>query len=65
MAEITVYRDTPKRGETDARWCAYASAQGHVHQGTTGHFTPGEAAAALGADKAEQDHWNARFPHHG
>jgi hypothetical protein len=65
MAEITVYRDTPKPGETDARWCAYVAANGHVQSGTTGHATPGEAAAAVGADEAEQDTWNTRFPHHG
>jgi len=65
MAEITVYRDDPKRGETDARWCAYAAAHGHVQRGTTGHATPGEAAAAVGADATEQAFWNATFPHHG
>ena len=65
MPTITVYRDTPKRGETDARWCAYAASNGHVVRNTTGHMTPGEAAAAVGADEAEQASWNAYFPHHG
>lgn len=65
MPDIRVYRDTPKPGETDARWCAYAAVDGHVRQGTTGHATPGEAAAAVGAEAQEQAAWDARFPHHG
>ena len=44
---ITVYRDTPKRGETDAKWCAYRSEYGHVVAITTGHETPELARAAL------------------
>lgn len=64
MSTITVYRDTPKPGETDARWCAYASANGHVQRNTTGHATPGEAAAAVGGDEAEQAYWNGAFDSH-
>jgi hypothetical protein len=45
---ITVYRDQPKRGETDAGWCAYRSFNGHVMQSVAGKMTPAEAYAAVG-----------------
>jgi len=48
--EIRSYRDTPKRGETDAKWCAYiVESNGHiVRPGTCGHETEDEARAAMG-----------------
>lgn len=46
--KITVYRDQPKRGETDAGWCAYRSVNGYVMQNVTGKMTPAEAYAAVG-----------------
>lgn len=41
--QITVYRDTPKRGETDAKWCYYVSSNGHIVKCDIGFET--EAAA--------------------
>lgn len=48
--EIKSYRDTPKHGETDAKWCAYAiNPNGHITlPGTIGHETEAEARAAMG-----------------
>jgi len=48
--EIRSYRDTPKRGETDAKWCAYiVGSDGHIKGvGTSGHETEAEARAAMG-----------------
>lgn len=44
MQKITTYRDTPKRGETDAGWCGYITEpNGHILTITTGHES--EAAA--------------------
>lgn len=53
--EIRSYRDTPKRGETDAKWCAYEiQPNGHiVRAGVSGFETEREARAALGETKAE------------
>jgi ADP-ribose pyrophosphatase YjhB (NUDIX family) len=45
--EIKSYRDTPKRGETDAKWCAFRSENGHVIESTVGHETEEEARAAV------------------
>ena len=42
------YRDQPKRGETDAGWCGYASnKEGHIVRQTAGHTTEEAALAAL------------------
>lgn len=39
-----VYRDTPKAGESDAKWCVVlTSANGHVHEVFTGFETKAEA----------------------
>ena len=46
---ITVYRDTPKRGETDARWCFTVSRDGHIICVATGFET--EAAAREAAEQ--------------
>ena len=48
--DIRSYRDTPKRGETDAKWCAYVvEPNGHIiRPGTSGHETEAEARAAMG-----------------
>ncbi len=45
---ITVYRDQPKRGETDAGWCAYRAVEGHIVAMAAGKMTPAEAYAAVG-----------------
>lgn len=45
--DIHVYRDQPKRGETDAKWCGYLSMDGHVIEHTTGHETEEEAREHL------------------
>lgn len=52
---IFSYRDTPKRGETDAKWCAYTvQPNGHITRpGVIGYETEREARAALG-ETAEQ-----------
>ena len=50
--EVRSYRDTPKRGETDAKWCAYvAGDHGHIINGssTSGHDTEQEAREAAAA----------------
>lgn len=44
--QIHVYRDTPKRGETDAKWCWYISIDGHVRQGGTNCETREDATEA-------------------
>lgn len=46
--EIRSYRDDPKRGETDAKWCAYRSIDGHIVERTTGHETEEAARTAVG-----------------
>jgi hypothetical protein len=45
---IRVWRDDPKRGETNARWCASASVDGHVVAVTTGHESMVAAWDAIG-----------------
>lgn len=56
MPRIITYRDTPKRGETDAKWCGYiVEDNGHiVRPGTLGHETEQEAYNALAAGLVEQ-----------
>ncbi len=49
--DIHSYRDQPKPLETDAKWCAYRSIDGHVVQITTGHETEEAARAAVGEKK--------------
>jgi hypothetical protein len=44
---ITTYRDTPKSGETDAKWCGYISANGHITVQTTDHETQHDARIYL------------------
>lgn len=44
---ISTYRDTPKVGETDAKWCGYISSNGHVTTLTTGHETQHDARIHL------------------
>jgi hypothetical protein len=52
---ITIYRDTPKRGETDAKWCWYRSVNGHITEGGIGHETREEARlAAVGSGPASR-----------
>ena len=49
MIDIKSYRHEPKRGETpDNKWCAYASRDGHIIEGshTSGHDTEQEARDA-------------------
>lgn len=46
--DIHSYRDQPKIHETDAKWCAYRSIDGHVVEQTTGHNTEDEARKAVG-----------------
>jgi hypothetical protein len=50
--DIRFYRDDPKRGETDAKWCAYVvEPNGHIlRAGTGGHETPADAIKAMGGD---------------
>jgi hypothetical protein len=52
MEDIKIYRDAPKRGETDSKWCGYVVKHhpvlgSFVARGTTGHDTPEAAKAAL------------------
>jgi len=49
------WRDTPKRGETDARWCGSVSVDGHVVHITTGHATEADVVAVL---RAWRGRWN-------
>ena len=49
---VRSWRDTPKRGETDLKWCAYVShPAGHVMMETltTGHETESAARAKAAA----------------
>ena len=58
MPEIRTYRDTPKRGETDSKWCGYiAEDNGHIIKpGTSGHETEIEAYRALRGDCTDEVH---------
>ena len=51
---VTVYRDTPKKGETDAEWCWYRSSDnGHIVAAGVGYETEQEARkAAVGSGPA-------------
>lgn len=53
---ITIYRDTPKKGETDGKWCWYRTEpNGHILQGGTGHETREDARlAAVGSGPASR-----------
>ena len=42
----TVWRDTPKRGETDAQWCFSISINGHVVHTAVNYASKKEAEAA-------------------
>jgi hypothetical protein len=46
MSKVTVYRDTPKRGETDSKWCYYISSNGHIVKCDIGFETEADAMAA-------------------
>ena len=43
----TIYRDTPKQGETDALWCFNISENGHVIHTGTGYTTQEDAWVAM------------------
>lgn len=43
----TIYRDTPKQGETDALWCFTISENGHVVHIKTGYTTQEDAWVAM------------------
>ena len=62
MPEIRSYRDEPKRGENDAKWCAYMiNDNGHITlPATIGHETEAEAREAMGRAAYEAD--RARRP---
>lgn len=49
MTKITVYRDEPKRGETDAKWCYYVASNGHILKSDIGFETKEEAEKAANA----------------
>jgi hypothetical protein len=57
MSEIHIYRDIPKPGETDAKWCAYRTVWGHVIEGTwTGnHESYEEALEAIEPRKEDEE----------
>lgn len=63
MPDIRSYRDTPKPGETDAKWCAYEVVDGHVRRQTGNHETEAEARAALGETHARKRAKAARYEH--
>jgi hypothetical protein len=44
--DFRIWRDTPKRGETDARWCFSRSSGGHVIEIRTGFETRDQAEEA-------------------
>ena len=50
--DVRVYRDTPKKGETDGKWCGYVvEPYGHiVRPGTTGHDSPEEVYRHFGVE---------------
>ena len=43
---IRVWRDAPKRGESDAGWCFSVSRNGHIIWSAVGFETEAEARAA-------------------
>ena len=45
--DLNWWRDTPKTGETDAKWCGTVSLNGHVVDITTGHETEDDVKAWL------------------
>ena len=50
---ITIYRDTPKKGETDAEWCWYRSSDnGHIVAAGVGYETEQEARKAAECSRA-------------
>lgn len=51
---IVVYRDQPKPGETDAKWCAYETNGLRVLNITTGHETQEAARTALNGARIGQ-----------
>lgn len=48
---IRTWRDQPKPGETDARWCASLAIDGHIQHITHGHDSE-DAARQACADRA-------------
>lgn len=53
MRNFKVYRDTPKRGETDSKWCGYVTNDGHITHGQIGFETEAEAVAYFEAFTAK------------
>ena len=53
--DVRVYRDQPKEGETDAKWCGYVvDADGHVRRpGTCKHNSPEEVYRHFGVNPPE------------